>query len=249
MSGNFSSDIWNPWHGCTKYSEGCEHCYVYRRDDSVGKDAREVTKNTAFDMPIRKKRNGEYKIPPGSHIFLCMTSDFFLDKADEWRSEIWDMVRIRSDVKFTIITKRILRVRECLPEDWGDGWENVRILVTMENQRRVDERLTELLSLPIKHKSIICEPLLSAIDFHGKLTKEIESITVGGESGNEARICDFAWVLSIREQCEKAGIGFGFKQTGAKFVRDGKLYRIKRQYQHLQAKKAGINIKSREETF
>ena len=31
--------IWNPWHGCRKYSEGCERCYVYRRDESIGKDA------------------------------------------------------------------------------------------------------------------------------------------------------------------------------------------------------------------
>lgn len=22
-------DIWNPWHGCIKKSEGCHHCYMY----------------------------------------------------------------------------------------------------------------------------------------------------------------------------------------------------------------------------
>ena len=22
-------DIWNPWHGCVKCSEGCKNCYMY----------------------------------------------------------------------------------------------------------------------------------------------------------------------------------------------------------------------------
>ena len=25
-------DIWNPWHGCVKCSEGCQHCYMYFLD-------------------------------------------------------------------------------------------------------------------------------------------------------------------------------------------------------------------------
>ena len=31
-------EIWNAWHGCRKISEGCQHCYMFRRDASVGKD-------------------------------------------------------------------------------------------------------------------------------------------------------------------------------------------------------------------
>lgn len=45
---------WNPWHGCTKISPGCYHCYVYRRDSEFGKDASLVTKTKAFDLPIKK---------------------------------------------------------------------------------------------------------------------------------------------------------------------------------------------------
>lgn len=72
--------VWNPWHGCHKYSAGCQNCYVYRRDSSIGKDASEITKNRDFDLPIRQARNGSYKIPDGSTIFTCMTSDFFTKK-------------------------------------------------------------------------------------------------------------------------------------------------------------------------
>ena len=171
-----------------------------------------------------------------------MTSDFFLDSADVWRDEAWDMIRQRSDLPFTIITKRVLRIKDCLPSDWGDGWDNVCICATMENQARADERLGEFLALPLKHRRIICEPCLSKIDFHGKLDARISGITAGGESGPNARICDFEWILYLREQCERAGIGFHFKQTGAKFLKDGHLYRIARKNQHSQARRAGINI-------
>ena len=65
-------------------------------------------------------------------------------------------------------------------------------------------------------------------------------VTVGCESGNEARVFDYDWVLNIREQCIKAGVPFHFKQTGAHFRKDGKLYNIPRSQQMVQAHKAGI---------
>ena len=65
----------------------------------------------------------------------------------------------------------------------------------------------------------------------------------GGESGNEARPCDYAWVLGLREQCVAADISFCFHQTGARFVKDGRMYRIHRRYQHSQARKAGIDYR------
>ena len=36
------NDIWNPWHGCKKYSEGCEHCYMYYLDSQRDKDGSEI---------------------------------------------------------------------------------------------------------------------------------------------------------------------------------------------------------------
>ena len=44
---------WNPWHGCTKYSEGCRHCYVYRQDEMFGRDSRECRKTNDFNLPIK----------------------------------------------------------------------------------------------------------------------------------------------------------------------------------------------------
>ena len=73
--------IWNPWHGCRKISPGCQHCYVYRRDASVGRDASLVTQTGDFDLPIRRDRHRAYKLQPGTGtVFTCMTSDFFLEE-------------------------------------------------------------------------------------------------------------------------------------------------------------------------
>ena len=150
--GGSMKDCWNPWHGCTKYSEGCENCYVYRRDAMFGKDSSVVERTSEFNLPLEKKRTGEFKILHASSIFVCMTSDFFLDKADIWRNEIWEIMRQRPDINYNIITKRVLRIKDCLPCDWGEGWENVSIGATIENQKRADERMDEFLSLPIKSR-------------------------------------------------------------------------------------------------
>lgn len=85
---------WNPWHGCTKVSSGCSKCYVYRRDAEFGKDASVVKKTTSFDLPIKKNRQKQYKLQPDSdYVYTCFTSDFFHPAADEWRVEVWAMMR------------------------------------------------------------------------------------------------------------------------------------------------------------
>lgn len=232
---------WNPWHGCHKTSAGCAHCYVYRMDGKHGKDASIVTKTSGFYLPIAHARDGSYKVPSGSQFATCFTSDFLLEDADTWRKEAWRMMRERSDCEFFFITKRITRFLQCIPEDWGEGYPNVTICCTVENQAKVDERLPVFRDVPIARKLIVCEPLLERIDLSAYLGDWVECVSVGGESGEEARVCDYDWVLEIRRQCIEANVPFYFRQTGANFVKDGKYYRIKRPLQHSQAKKANID--------
>lgn len=236
---------WNPWHGCTKISPGCKYCYVYRQDERYGsgKCSQECSKNANFDLPIKRKRNGSYKIPSGKIVFTCFTSDFFLPDADDWREDCWQMIKERSDCYFYFFTKRIDRFYDCIPSDWGDGYNNVLIGCTVENQDRADYRLPIFKELPIKHKSIIVAPLIEAVDLSPYLDSTIEEVSVSGESGNYARPCDYDWILNIRRQCVKADVSFRFHQTGAYFIKYGKMYRIKRGYQLSQAKKANIDYK------
>lgn len=236
--------MWNLWHGCHKYSPGCKHCYVYRGDARRRMDSSLVTQTKNFDLPLRRKHNGDYKVLPGTLVYTCFTSDFFVEDADEWREEAWKMIRQRCDLDFLMITKRIHRLAACLPPDWGDGYDNVTICCTVENQACADDRLPLYRVAPVKHKIIICEPLLERIDLRPYAIGEwIEQVVAGGESGPEARECHYDWVLELRETCVENRVAFWFKQTGAKFVKDGKLYRISRQLQHSQARKAAINFK------
>jgi protein gp37 len=235
--------IWNPWHGCHKISPGCEHCYVYRRDASIGKDASIIRKTGDFDLPLKKNRQKQYKLQPSDGtVFTCMTSDFFLEEADAWRPECWQIMRERRDLQFAIITKRIHRFLQCIPEDWGEGYPNVSIYCTVENQQMADYRLPIYLTLPIRHKHICHEPMLGPIDIEPYLaTGQIDYVLCGGESGPDARPCHYAWILSTREQCMKYGVAFHFKQTGAVFVKDGKVYHIERRFQQSQAAKANVD--------
>ena len=235
--------IWNPWHGCHKTSEGCLHCYMFRRDESIGKVSTIVQKTADFGLALAKRRDGSYVLGPGERVYVCMTSDFFVEEADFWRPQIWDMIRARRDLAFTIITKRIARFRASLPEDWGEGWEHVTLCSTCENQKRADERLPILISLPLRHREMIAEPLLGPLGIREFLkTGRIEHVTCGGESGPDARECRYEWVLSLRDQCAEEDVPFHFKQTGANFVKDGRAYRIPREFQHEQARKANIDL-------
>ena len=232
---------WNLWHGCKKISPGCKNCYVYREDAVYGRDSSEVRKTQSFDLPVRKNRQGGDKIPSGETVYTCFTSDFFLEDADPWRKEAWEMIRSRPDLDFFIITKRITRIFDALPDDWGAGYENVTVYSTVENQAMADLRLPVLLRAPLRHKGITCEPLLEKIDLSKYLGPSVEGVVAGGESGSQARACDYNWVLDIRRQCLDAGVPFTFKQTGRFFIRDGRRYVIPRKYQHEQARRAGIN--------
>lgn len=230
---------WNLWHGCHKYSEGCLNCYVYRTDSSHGRsDSFIVRKNSDFDLPMKKDKNGEYKLKPeGGVVFTCMTSDFFIEDADCWRDEAWKIIKARPDLNFCIVTKRIEQARERLPEDWGEGYLNVAIACTMESQRTADKRLPIFKDFPAKHKIIFCAPLITEISFKDGLDG-IEEVSVGGESGGNARPCRWEWVKQIYSACAKYKTAFHYHQIGSNFVKDGKTYHIPHREQFAQAKKA-----------
>lgn len=238
-------ESWNPWHGCTKISPGCKYCYVYRQDEMYGAPEASCLcrKTGSFDLPVRRNRARGYKIGAGKIVFTCFTSDFLLSDADAWRPDCWRMIRQRSDCWFYFFTKRIDRLAECLPPDWGSGYDNVLIGCTVENQDRADHRLPLFRALPVKHRSIIAAPLLERIDLSAYLGEDIEEVSVSGESGLDARVCDYDWILALRRQCVEKNVPFCFHQTGARLQKDGRLFRIPRAAQIAQAQRAGIDFR------
>lgn len=242
-------DIWNPWHGCVKKSEGCAHCYMYYLDRvrSQG-DGSQIYRTAAMRYPLARDRAGNYKIRPGEMLRVCMTSDFFLAEADEWREEAWSVMRARPDVMFFLLTKRPERVAGCLPKDWDEGWENVFFNVSCENQRRADERLPYLLSLPFKHKGVMCAPFIGAVSMQE--ARQIEQVLCGGENYDGARPCHFEWVQALHDECAQANVTFNFIETGTVFVKDGKRYQLSsKRLQSRMAYKSGMNFQGKVPVF
>lgn len=231
--------MWNPWRGCHKCSEGCLYCYIHKGDAKRGVNTAEIVRTKDFSKPVGKKKNGEYKMKPGM-VYMCFSTDFLIEEADEWRGSCWQMIRERQDCTFLFLTKRIDRFMNCIPEDWGSGYENVVVCCTVENQKNADRKLRIFRDLPIRHKCITAQPLIEAIQIEEYLD-DIELVVVGGESDRDARPLDYAWVLDIREQCVRKGVSFEFRQCGTHFIKDGKLYKLQTRELCSQARKADIN--------
>ena len=244
-------DIWNPWHGCVRVSEGCVHCYMFTMDASRGLDGGVVRRNkTTFDYPLQRTRDGAYKVRSGELIRICMNSDFLIEQADPWRDEVWGIIHARPDVRFFILTKRPERFAECLPADWGDGWDNVMLNVTCENQRLADERIPVLLKTPAKHKGIMCAPFIGPVSVGRYLDAPtrgagLEQVICGGENYEGSRPCDFRWVQALSAECRERGVTFAFIETGSNFVVGGRAYRIPKRLQAEQAYKTGAGYEGR----
>lgn len=233
--------MWNPWRGCHRHSTGCKYCYIHKGDSKKGIDTDIVAKTEKFYAPVERSKNGSYKIKSGQIVYMCFSSDFLLEDADEWRDECWAMIRERSDLHFIFLTKRIERFSVCVPDDWNDGYDNVTVGCTVENQQNADFRLEIFSKLPIKHKNIICQPLIENINLSAYL-HGVELVVVGGESDKDARPLDYDWVLQIRQQCISNNVRFEFRQCGTHFIKNGKLYTLKVGDLCSQAKKANINL-------
>jgi protein gp37 len=144
---------WNIAVGCTKVDEDCKYCYMYRGSlNNTRYDPKVVRKTkTVFNLPL--------KIKEPSKIFVSSLTDVFHPECDSFRNEMWDIIRKCPQHTFQILTKRPERIREHLPADWGDGWDNVW-LGTSVGSMKGRHRINELLMAPkAKVKFLSLEPL------------------------------------------------------------------------------------------
>lgn len=235
--------MWTPWRGCKKYSEGCLHCYIHKGDAKRGVNTNEIVRTKDFYKPVERLKNGNYKMKSGT-VYTCFSTDFLIEEADEWRTECWEMIKQRPDCTFLFLTKRIERFMDCIPADWGDGYDNVVVGCTVENQKNADFRLSIFKELPTKHKCITAQPLLGPINMEPYLD-DIELVVVGGESDYRARVLEYDWVLDMRAQCVRKDVSFAFRQCGTHFLKDGRVYKLQKKDLCSQAKKAGIDYQSK----
>lgn len=229
---------WNPWQGCTKVSPGCDQCYMYRDKKRYGDNPAVVvrSKDPTFWRPFKKGKTGWKS---GDRVFVCSWSDFFHPAADNWRPAAWRIIRERPDLIFQILTKRPQYIAKRLPQDWGEGWPNVWLGATVEDQPRANERIPILLPIPAAVHFVSIEPMLGEVDLDGtpagqaigpcgqcgktKSNPECEAcmgipsldwVIVGGETGPGARPMQTDWLQSVFDQCNTAGVPFFYKKAG-----------------------------------
>jgi len=205
----------NFWSGCHKVSAGCKFCYMHRIQDGKNIDPNVVIKSKSFWAPMIEERP--------QLIFTCSMSDFFIEEADEWREEAWKVISLTPQHTWLILTKRPERIKDCLPPDWGNGYPNVWLGVSVEDNDAF-HRIEKLSKIPAKLRFVSAEPLLETVDF----TKEIDGkrpidsfewVIIGGESGNDYgkykyRECRERWIYDTLKPLHDLGKYIFVKQVG-----------------------------------
>lgn len=206
---------WNPVRGCTKVSPGCKHCYA----ETFAERFRGVPGHPfeqGFDLRLVPGKVDEplrWREP--RRIFVNSMSDLFQDDVPTSFIAAVGRAMERADWHvFQVLTKRHERMRELLRGDleWMSRLPHVWYGVSVENKKHGLPRLRALRDTPARVRFLSVEPLLEdlgRIDLGG-----IDWVIVGGESGPGARPMQERWVLSIRDQCERFGVAFFFKQWG-----------------------------------
>lgn len=163
---------WNPWHGCRKVSAGCKYCYMYRDKDRYGQDPTTVLRSKGnFNQPL--------KMQEPTLIFTCSWSDFFIEEADAWRDEAWAIIKATPQHTYQILTKRPERIWHCLPSDWGEGYSNVWLGTSVEDQEQANKRIPHLLINDAVVHFISAEPLLRPVDLTKVEVNGLELFGIG----------------------------------------------------------------------
>ncbi|MCI0722110.1 MAG: phage Gp37/Gp68 family protein [Acidobacteria bacterium] len=218
---SWTTRTFNPWRGCTKVSPGCDHCYMFtaqrKRQEQTGNfelwNPEIVQRTKTWGDPLRWQRAAE-KAGVIETVFTCSWSDWFHNKADAWRPEAWDIIRRCPNLHFQILTKRAERMTRHLPPDWGEGYPNVWLGVSVESKKYL-WRMDYLRRCPARVRFISAEPLLEDLELTPDQVVGIHQVIVGGESGPGYRPMDHEWARRILALCRQQRIAYFFKQSAA----------------------------------
>jgi protein gp37 len=213
----WTTHTFNPWWGCTKVSDGCKFCYAEALAKRYGHNLwgttneRRLLSENHWRSPVKWDADAKAK-QTRYRVFCASMADVFEEDVpqEEFR-RLWELIRQTPNLDWQLLTKRPHRIADSLPADWGNGYPNVWLGTSVEDQR-VLERITHLTSVPAVVHFLSLEPLLGPLS--DLPLRDIEWVIVGGESGAKARPMNEEWVLDIRRQCRAANVAFFFKQWG-----------------------------------
>ncbi len=233
----------NPWWGCARVSPGCEKCYaeqlatVRRKLNVWGVDAQRRPMSEAYwREPLKWNRKAE-AAGVRTRVFCASMADVFellparnIDGRrvqDEARARLWPLIESTPWLDWLLLTKRPQNIAALAP--WGTPerpWPlNVWLGVTAEDQKRADERVPILLSVPAAIRFVSHEPALEGVAFSKWLGRDgVSWVITGGESSSTARPYDVAWARSVVRQCRAAKVAPFVKQLGSHALIDGAPY-------------------------
>jgi protein gp37 len=218
----WTDHTFNPWIGCTNVSPGCDHCYaeaMARRFGHAkwGNHPRNRTSPTNWQKPIAWNRKAkQFKQEHGrrQRVFCASMADVFDNQvAADWRVDLFSLIRECRKLDWLLLTKRPQNILKMLPKDWGEGYLNVWLGITAEDQERFDQRWKHLARVPAAIKFISYEPAIGPLRLlrDGALPDWLIS---GGESGPGARRAEPKWVRNIVADCRRVGVAPFHKQWG-----------------------------------
>lgn len=205
--------------GCVKVSEGCKNCYADTLSRRYGQDVwgpnkpRRTFGDKHWGEPLKwdadAAQAGERR-----RVFCSSMCDVFEDHPtiDAERAKLWWLVRRTPNLDWQLLTKRPQRIAANLPRNWGDGWPNVWLGTSIENNAHVG-RADHLRGIPATVRFVSYEPALGPLD-QLDLTG-LDWLIMGGESGPGYRPMEVQWARDIRARCAAAGVAFFFKQSAA----------------------------------
>jgi three-Cys-motif partner protein len=206
---------WNPVRGCTKITPGCDHCYA----ETFAERFRGVKGHPyeqGFDLRLVPDKLAEplrWKTP--KMIFVNSMSDLFhKDVPDDYVESVCRVMERANWHTYQMLTKRSSRMRNMLQTrlQFAARLPHVWWGVSVEDRAHGLPRVEHLRQAPAAVRFLSIEPLLEDL---GEINLEgIHWVIVGGESGAGARPMNKEWVLSVRDQCERAQVPFFFKQWG-----------------------------------
>lgn len=222
---------WNPWHGCHKISPGCKNCYMFREKLQYGQNPNVVVRSkTTFNAPLKWEREvmararavGTKTTAP--LVFTCSWSDWFIEEADAWRDDAYEIIRRTPHLTYQILTKRHDRIAGRVPTDIT----NAMFGVSVEDQARANVRIPALLASGAPRPFVSLEPLLELVTIPREWLRRLSWGIVGGESGAGRRDCGVAAITSVVTQFVDAGIPIFVKQDCA--FKSGQQGRIPDEY-------------------
>ncbi|GAB3007084.1 DUF5131 family protein [Saccharothrix stipae] len=222
----WTETTWNPSTGCDKVSAGCDHCYALtlaKRLKAMGSakyqsDGDPRTSGPGFGVATHLASLAEpFRWREPRLVFVNSMSDLFHAKIPlDFIRQVFDVMAATPRHTYQVLTKRALRLRRIADDlPWP---ENVWIGTSVEDQAATS-RIAELSRVPAAIRFLSCEPLLGPLPDMD--LDHIDWVIVGGESGANCRPMDEEWVVDVRDQCERAGVPFFFKQWGGRTPKAG----------------------------